>query len=503
MIARQLAFLADCAARLTEEDRAHRSALSPVRRLPLEVLGEIFKLVVPSFLNASDREMMGNMGRVCQRWRDALLNASSLWRGIILGPCLCPAQDTVGAVRRHEEDYKKLVTWFGRSGGCRKGLIYSSVDLHCRCDDGSLCKAVHPIVSRLINEGPKLVHLTLQLSGPSCFRNLLAALRAEPGGSPPDPLASLGSFSLEFVDDSPLMWDDGPDPTSSVFNLLPPVPALGIFLPLRESAFDDELASLECPIHIPPTILAPLVSLAIRWDWEGRGLLDVLEQCIALDSFTLDLARSEPFDGDVPPAPLELRVLTSFKLVKGGVRILDFLRTPALTSLDLELSVDRAATVDMSDRLDGFLRASEILGKLRFLRICELVGGPGIISFILPPLASLRHLVLDSSTACGYYFGQASTGHVIAPMRRYFPELRQVELLNLRRSRHVLTHEMQYFRRRGSAGMCMITVSYADEPKVSEAELQSRLRSTRDSGSRLSIRVVESVDYDEERALTL
>ncbi|KAF6744822.1 hypothetical protein DFP72DRAFT_927400 [Ephemerocybe angulata] len=103
MIARQLAFPADCAAKLTEEDRAYRSALSPVRRLPLEVLGEIFKLVVPSFLNASDREMMGNMGRVCQRWRDAFLNVSSLWRGIILGPCLCPVQDTVGAVRRHEE----------------------------------------------------------------------------------------------------------------------------------------------------------------------------------------------------------------------------------------------------------------------------------------------------------------------------------------------------------------------------------------------------------------
>ncbi|KAF5311705.1 hypothetical protein D9611_009556 [Ephemerocybe angulata] len=502
-IARQLDFMTECAAKLADEHQVYRSVLSPVRRVPMEILGEIFKLVVPSFLNSSDREMLGNLGSVCLGWRLATLSTPALWRGVILGPCICPDQGTVGAQRLHEEDYKKLVVWIGRSGGCPKGLIYSSVDLHCHCEDGSSCKAVHPLVTKFIKEGPTLDHLTLQLSGPSCFRNWLAAFGPGPGAPEPHPLEKLRSFSLEFVDDTPLWWNDGPDPSASVFNLLPSVPSLGVFLPLRDTAFEDEMDSLECPIHIPPRVLGPLVSLAIRWDWEGRRLIDVLGQCASLKTFTLDLARSEPFEDDDLSPPLELKSLSSFKLVKGGVRVLEFLRMPALVSLDLELNVDRRETEEISERLDRFLRASDLLASLTYLRICELTGGPGIVTLLLPPLSSLQHLVLDSSTACGYFFGQTGTCHRGGPPLRHFPALRHVELLNVKRSSLVLAHELQFFSRKGSAGKCALTISYAKEPKVSEAELQSRLKTVQAPGSQLSIQVVQPEDYDELRALTL
>ncbi|KAF6750748.1 hypothetical protein DFP72DRAFT_778175, partial [Ephemerocybe angulata] len=63
-----------------EELKGYRSILSPIRRLPLEILGEIFKYNFPTFLNSFDRKRLRNLGRVCQRWRDALRSVPSLWK---------------------------------------------------------------------------------------------------------------------------------------------------------------------------------------------------------------------------------------------------------------------------------------------------------------------------------------------------------------------------------------------------------------------------------------
>ncbi|KAF6756131.1 hypothetical protein DFP72DRAFT_1066947 [Ephemerocybe angulata] len=484
---------------LDAQRRICLSILSPLRRIPLEILGEIFKLVVPFYLHALDRVMLGNLGRVCRRWRDALLNTPSVWRGLVMGPCTCGARSSYEAARVHDEDYAKISTWYKRAGGSPKALIYSASSPRCDCVRGGSCQAVHPLVTRLLKEGPALDHITLQVSSTACFRKWVAAVGGFSSGTGAGLTQHfLRSFSLEFVDDVHHPWDDELESNDSVFNLLPTVPTLGIHLPSCGDAFDAVEDAASWPIRIPAPVLGQLTTLGLRWDWGGVGLLGVLAQCPALEGLTIDLSFSEPYAGQASTSPLALPRLKTFRLRMGGLCVLERLLMPSLTSLDLELNIDRHETLEVSERLKRFLVASDLLGSLQYLRICELVGAPGAVEIALPTLSALEHLVLDSSTACGYHLGEPGS------LRRgpdqgahNLPALRHLELLNLKRSRHTMLSEALYLKRGGLLGRCLITVSYAKEVQASEADLRTRLRAVR--GNLLSVQVVPSVDYEGDR----
>ncbi|KAF6762451.1 hypothetical protein DFP72DRAFT_802369, partial [Ephemerocybe angulata] len=64
---------------LVEERRRHHAVLSPLRRMPLELLGEIFTMVLPYILDYSGRQDVINLGLVCKRWRDATIYTHRLW----------------------------------------------------------------------------------------------------------------------------------------------------------------------------------------------------------------------------------------------------------------------------------------------------------------------------------------------------------------------------------------------------------------------------------------
>ncbi|KAF5320332.1 hypothetical protein D9611_011327 [Ephemerocybe angulata] len=393
--------------------RLIQGILSPIRRVPIEVLGEIFKMVVPYILGPVDRGMVGNMGRVCQRWRDALLNTPSVWRGLLIRPCRCRNLIPEELSRRHEADYRKIATWFGRAGGLSKVLVYGSEGTPCRCSLGGPCRSVHPIVAKLFQYGPQLDHMTLQVSSTTCLRNWVAQVGA-PSGSLVGQTRwmSLQSLSLEFEDDIRQPWDDGLDPSTSVFTLLPPaVKRLGVHLPSFSTSFGDFIPSIGLPINVPNSILSGLVSLGVRWDWGGDRLAEVLSQCAVLECLSVDLSYSEPFGGESPTPPVVLASLKSFHLSMGGLSILDRFTMPSLTGLELELNVDRNESMDVSERLGRFIKTSAIQGTLSFLRICELVGGPGTVVLVLPPLPALKHLVLDSSLKEKYPGVRGSSGH--------------------------------------------------------------------------------------------
>ena len=59
---------------LSEEIEAHRALISPFRRLPLEIMGEIFAHCLPTHHNAfmSVEEAPLLLGRVCSVWRSTL-----------------------------------------------------------------------------------------------------------------------------------------------------------------------------------------------------------------------------------------------------------------------------------------------------------------------------------------------------------------------------------------------------------------------------------------------
>ncbi|KAJ7140390.1 hypothetical protein C8R46DRAFT_1135556 [Mycena filopes] len=64
----------------------HRGVLSPVRRIPPELLGEIFGMASGDTSDADWREPPWYLGQVCCAWRRTALADTSLWNSITLSP---------------------------------------------------------------------------------------------------------------------------------------------------------------------------------------------------------------------------------------------------------------------------------------------------------------------------------------------------------------------------------------------------------------------------------
>ncbi|KAJ7782570.1 hypothetical protein DFH07DRAFT_727985 [Mycena maculata] len=110
---------------------AHKALISPARRLPLDVIQEIFMACIPTHRNCvmSAREAPVLLGRICSSWRAISLSTPRLWASLHIAEPPRPFHEFTSPL--HE---KKLVqrlettkTWLARSGQCPLSL---SVDTH-------------------------------------------------------------------------------------------------------------------------------------------------------------------------------------------------------------------------------------------------------------------------------------------------------------------------------------------------------------------------------------
>ncbi|KAK7027611.1 hypothetical protein R3P38DRAFT_2526470 [Favolaschia claudopus] len=81
---------------LQAELDGYKSILSPIRRVPPEVLGEIFLYLVPSADKTHPHcdslariSLPWKLGQICCRWRAVALSLSELWAFLDLGPFRC------------------------------------------------------------------------------------------------------------------------------------------------------------------------------------------------------------------------------------------------------------------------------------------------------------------------------------------------------------------------------------------------------------------------------
>ncbi|EDR15522.1 uncharacterized protein LACBIDRAFT_301988 [Laccaria bicolor S238N-H82] len=110
--------------------KAHRALISPVRRLPPDVLGEIFFHCLPQHRNPamSAKEAPVLLGRVCSSWRTIVLSTPRLWARIHI-----PTPNTVftrpptpqdheqldpGFVDKISHRSKAAEEWIEKSGAC-------------------------------------------------------------------------------------------------------------------------------------------------------------------------------------------------------------------------------------------------------------------------------------------------------------------------------------------------------------------------------------------------
>ncbi|KAF5311411.1 hypothetical protein D9611_011598 [Ephemerocybe angulata] len=491
---------------LEQELKKCRTVLSPARKVPQEILSEIFSLVPLVDGKEEDPADVTVVSLVSRAWREAALNTHSLWQGLVFSPCRCVASGDKGS-HYHETEYEKARSWLSRSGALPKTVRLERTPdgTRCMCEDPRRrCESTHPTVVKLLTEGPPIDEFTLHVTSTSCFRKWMASVTsAGQKLTRCTRWAKLRCFSLVFHDIDRQLWDDTTDPNLSIFANLPPVTEFHLNLPSMERAFDDEDDALSCSLHIPVPFLNGLSIFVIRWEWGGSRLAELLVHCINLESFTLDLDETEVFNSSDDPVTLALRVspidlgnLKALHIRRGNIHILEVLKTPSLHTLDIEFSVPLPQTWDAVLRVGRFITESKIESTLQTLRLCELLAAQSSVYLPLPALPALRHLDLDSTGVAGYHFAVKGWFDDGSKKHPQFPSLAHLEILNLQRSSRTLQKEVSYLQRRREGVPCMITASYRDDVVYTEGTLQSELLSGKD----VFLRLVQNEEYDDSRS---
>ncbi|KAJ6573492.1 hypothetical protein DFH09DRAFT_1312197 [Mycena vulgaris] len=133
---------------------AHRALISPARRLPLDIIQEIFITCIPTDRNCvmSAIEAPVLLGRICSSWRTISLSTPRLWSSLHIVEPSCPSES---ALARFEEKLAQRLqttkTWLSRSGQCPLSISLQSMFNRAGftpANHGHLLQALVPFASR-------------------------------------------------------------------------------------------------------------------------------------------------------------------------------------------------------------------------------------------------------------------------------------------------------------------------------------------------------------------
>ncbi|KAF8133046.1 hypothetical protein K438DRAFT_1739344 [Mycena galopus ATCC 62051] len=109
---------------------AHQALISPARRLPLDIVQEIFIACLPTHRNCvmSAAEAPVLLGRICSSWRTISLSTPSLWARLhVVEPLFGPSDPTPASLDQKVERRLEITkTWLGRSGQCPLSISLQS-----------------------------------------------------------------------------------------------------------------------------------------------------------------------------------------------------------------------------------------------------------------------------------------------------------------------------------------------------------------------------------------
>ncbi|CAK5272284.1 unnamed protein product [Mycena citricolor] len=216
---------------------AHSALISPVRRLPVDVIREIFLACLPTARNCvmSTTEAPLLLGRVCSSWRDISLSTPRLWSKLHIVHPTSVSYHNYGGAPDLSKDRARLAKrihatkiWLGRAGECPLSISYD-VDHACMSPAAIIDLLVlyayrwHTIDMLITSEGvARLMELTEQ------DVPMLTSVTLKPIMATASPPMLLGPNQfLNFNVGPPVAAGPGPGP---IFNLVPapgqgPVPA--------------------------------------------------------------------------------------------------------------------------------------------------------------------------------------------------------------------------------------------------------------------------------------
>ncbi|KAJ2928532.1 hypothetical protein H1R20_g8551, partial [Candolleomyces eurysporus] len=363
--------------------RRHQALLSPLRRLPLETLGEIFMCTLPSVLGQTERRYVTSLSLVCKDWHCAVLVTHQLWGGIHI------EWDELSM----NLPYTKVEAWLKRSGNTPRRIKISD---HVHRDD-SECALANAVVVRLLTEGPSLDQVILECAHSKCPRILVESMESPPNRSASRAWDSVGSLKLFFK-----LRESTPEGAGAKFLYqLPPVESF-------------ELAGPNYSIfNVPSDFLRRLTSFVFRCDQSPfpAHLFDKLKACTNLGALTIDTPFYDYFLEEIYNSPVwfplllpNLRTLRLRWLPHSGkVDILQLLQFPSLVNLDISFNQAPIRRNEFGGRklfqaLEPFFNKRAMNGEspLQSLRIHHAVIQPSELADILDKIPTLTHLTLDS-----------------------------------------------------------------------------------------------------------
>lgn len=244
--------------------KRYGSILSVIRRLPSEILGEIFQ-------HLGSQDSLTQICRVCKTWRDAAYLTPRLWQ-----------HTTVDL--EHEGapvslTYEAVIAWMSRAKMLPKTLRLQSLQCpdicrcHCAVEDGEDCRFAQPFVGKILKDGIPLEHVSVRCPTQACLENFAAYI--QPFRDQPSPWNSIDSFSMRAE------WDTVP---SATFAFLPlSIRSLTLDLPQYVRGSDRPWKA------IPSNILEKLTHLSLTCGWHASRALKTLQHCSNLESLTLCL----------------------------------------------------------------------------------------------------------------------------------------------------------------------------------------------------------------------
>lgn len=277
--------------------RHYKAALSPCRRLPPDILGEIFLRVPPRTRwddASSYQEVARSLILVCKKWRDAAVAVPRLWSSVTI------------TVSRSPPVIAALNAWLARSGnlpkdvvvcsqrcvvrkgpgstvsGCRKGTI----DRPCFNGNARCILANAALVEALGGMPGRCNSFTLNCYSSACAQNL-ERLTGSMLHSPAlegrrSALHSVGAFTLVAME-----WETWPASSRFLSKLIPASVTI-LELRLSYTFCDVEEEDLAVQLSVPPVVLERLTALKVYPNISARHLLPTLQHCRNLESLVLN-----------------------------------------------------------------------------------------------------------------------------------------------------------------------------------------------------------------------
>ncbi|KAJ3544025.1 hypothetical protein NMY22_g2930 [Coprinellus aureogranulatus] len=334
--------------------------LAPVRRLPLEVLGEIFlRIPTSQFHPRNYQKSVARVSLVCKSWCSAARSTPQLWADVWV------KMDVPGV------SYDSLMTWTSRAGSLERNVEISSPQCGgvTRREGTTLCRGEQCLFSNidlarfLLDVPGRWSSVILGPPTPVCLRRFVASLYT---AGNPDAASGSWNFIDSFKIDAYGMKGMSLNPDFILTFLPTKLKSLSVHLP-RISTRDGGIFHIAWskPLAIPPIVLNGLTSLNLKFDARviyASSLFYTLRHCSSLETLEVDFSVGQfgsfidddamlQFEHSGVLLP-ELRLLRLRQVHADSLTCLKLISFPKLVELSISFGED--GLVDRDDVSPNF-----------------------------------------------------------------------------------------------------------------------------------------------------